>query len=242
MRLAFISDVHSNLQALEACLARIEQTGYDAIVCLGDTVGYGPDPNECTEIVREKATLCLAGNHDHAAVGFLDTSYFNEYARHAIQWTSSVLKTEHAEFLKGLEILTEKWDHLFCHSTPFQPEMWNYIFTTEEARLNFAFFEQYACFIGHSHQPFIVGLTHEGEIEVHSEPQAELRADWRYLINVGSVGQPRDGNPDSCIAFYDTERRHIRLERVPYDIPKVQERMVRIGLHPFLVERLAYGR
>src|SRR5262245_18479637 len=132
MRLAFISDIHSNLEALQTCLAVIDQAGYDAIVCLGDTVGYGPSPNECIELVRERSALCLAGNHDHAAIGFLDTSYFNEYARQAIVWTSSVLKPEHVEFLKGLEIVSEKWSTLFCHSTPFQPEMWNYIFTTEE--------------------------------------------------------------------------------------------------------------
>jgi diadenosine tetraphosphatase ApaH/serine/threonine PP2A family protein phosphatase len=242
MQLAFISDIHSNLEALQTCLAVIDQTGCDAIVCLGDTVGYGPSPNECTEIVRERSSLCLAGNHDHAAIGFLDTAYFNEYARQAIVWTSSVLKSENVEFLKGLEIATEKWSTLFCHSTPFQPEMWNYIFTTEEARLNFAFFEQFACFIGHSHQPFIVGLTPEGEIDVCPEPEAKLDPAFRYIINVGSVGQPRDGNPASCIAFYDIEARHIRLQRVPYDVGRVQERMVQAGLHPFLVERLAYGR
>ena len=242
MKLAFISDIHSNLEALESCLAVIDREGYDAIVCLGDTVGYGPSPNECVELVRSRAGLSLAGNHDHAAIGFLDTSYFNEYARQAIVWTSSVLTSENAEYLRSLEISTEKWNQLFCHSTPFQPEMWNYIFTTEDARLNFAFFEQSTCFIGHSHQPFIVGLTREGEIEVCPDPECKLDPQSRYIINVGSVGQPRDGNPDSCIAFYDTEARHIRLQRVPYAVEKVQERMVRVGLHPFLVERLAYGR
>jgi diadenosine tetraphosphatase ApaH/serine/threonine PP2A family protein phosphatase len=242
MRLAFISDVHSNLEALESALARIDEVGCDAIVCLGDTIGYGPNPNECLDLVRERASLCLAGNHDHAAIGFLDTSYFNEYAKQAILWTASVLKPDHVEYLKSLEIATDKWDQLFCHSTPFQPEMWNYIFTTEEARLNFAFFSQFVCFIGHSHQPFIVGLTTEGDIEVIPEPEAELDPAWRYIINVGSVGQPRDGNPDSCIAFYDTEKKSIRLERVAYPIEKVQEKMVHAGLHPFLVERLAYGR
>ncbi len=242
MRLAFVSDIHSNLEAFESCLAHLERMGYDSLVCLGDTVGYGPDPNECVDLVRKKVTLCLAGNHDHAVIGSLDTSYFNEYARQAASWTSSMLKSEHVDYLRDLDIITEKWELLFAHSTPFQPEMWNYIFTTEDARLNFAFFEQFICFIGHSHQPFIVAMTPEGEIKVYSEPEADLNPEWRYIVNVGSVGQPRDGNPDSCVGFYDTETRRVQLQRVPYDIEKVQEKMELAGLHRFLIDRLAYGR
>jgi len=242
VRIGIFSDIHGNLEALTASLERLDQEHVDAIVSLGDIVGYGADPNECIDLVRVRCQISLLGNHDAAALGHLDISYFNPYAKKSVMWTGTILTEDHRRYLEGLELLIVRDDMTFVHSTPHQPKDWNYIFTVYDARLNFKFFSTQICFIGHSHQPVFIVLSPLNEIFVHPSPKLDIQAGHRYIINVGSVGQPRDGNPDSSLVVFDTEKRIIEHLRVPYDIEKVQDKMLKAQIHPFLIERLAYGR
>ncbi|MFC1849214.1 metallophosphoesterase family protein [candidate division CSSED10-310 bacterium] len=242
MRIAIISDVHANLEALEACLDRLEKEKIDFFVSLGDIVGYGADPNRCTEIIKDKCKISLVGNHDYAALGHLDISYFNPYAKKSVLWTGTNLTEENREYLESLEMYTVEKEIRYIHSTPLRPEDWNYIFTVHDARVNFSHFSEKLCFIGHSHQPVFILMNSKEEIFVHNSQTLTVDEDYRYIINVGSVGQPRDGNPESSFVIYDVDAGSIELVRVPYNIALTQTKMNKAQIHPFLVERLAYGR
>jgi diadenosine tetraphosphatase ApaH/serine/threonine PP2A family protein phosphatase len=241
MRYAVISDIHSNLEALEAVLAGIEDIGIRDVIFIGDAVGYGPNPNECTEMLSERCKALVAGNHDWAVIGLSDASFFNEYARRAVEWTSEVIEEKNKEVLRSMPLVEEdkKRDAFFVHATPRRPEEWSYLLNLWDAELNFYSFEEKVCFIGHSHQPFIVEKVPSGEVVAHSE-SVRIKGDSRYIINAGSVGQPRDGDPRACFAVVDDDR--VKIVRIPYDIEKVQEKM-RQELLPYpLIERLAAGR
>ena len=244
MRFAFISDIHANLEALEAVLADIKQQAVDEIVCLGDIVGYGANPNECAELVREKCSTVLLGNHDAAAVNLLATHHFNSHAKIAIEWTANTLKNDVRTFLLSLP-LTATLDTLtLVHSTPYEPNMWYYITSLEEAAFNFQYFDSTACLVGHTHIPIIIVMDKQKEVYVHQTLHINLRemADSRLLINVGSVGQPRDRNPDSCYAILDAASGDFSFRRVPYSIEKAQAKMKKIKMPEFLVNRLQEGR
>jgi len=240
-RIGIFSDIHANLQALRATLETLEQVEkVDRLYCCGDIVGYGGNPNECVEIIRSLKCPTVAGNHDHAALGLTDTSYFNEVARRAISWTGEVLTPENAEFLRSLPMKIETDEFLIVHASPKDPEEWNYILTLGDARVNFEFFDQQICFIGHSHQPFIIEMA-EGNLTCQAQPFVSIVEGHRYLINVGSVGQPRDGNPDASYAVYDREAKRIEIKRVRYDLAAAQEAILGSGLPVQLADRLNHG-
>lgn len=238
---AIISDVHANLEALKAVLEKIEFDNIDRILFLGDSVGYGPDPNECADILKKKALVMVAGNHDQAATGQIDTAYFNPYAKTAIEWTTRVLTDniiKHIQSLPVTERLPE--DNIFLvHATPKEPEKWHYLLYKQNASENFKHFEESICFLGHSHIPFIVELSHGGELSVHYT-QVAIREGNRYIVNAGSVGQPRDGNPDATYVLF--KNKMIKIKRVSYDILLTQKKMRKAGLPSYLVERLLKGR
>ncbi|MBN1504082.1 MAG: metallophosphoesterase family protein [Candidatus Eisenbacteria bacterium] len=240
MRFAIISDIHANLEALQAVLKKIESLGADKLVCLGDTVGYGANPNECTELVREKAQVVLCGNHDHAAVGGTSIEFFNSYARAAILWTMGVLKPDCKEFLKGLP-LTGSIDGAFLvHATPSEPAQWNYVFEPHEAAGEFDAFQEQVCFIGHSH--FALFFTKEGATcKVTLPGDFSLAKDARYLVNVGSVGQPRDGFNTACFVTYDMPEGVVQFHRVEYDLSLAYQKIIKARLPRFLAERLLIG-
>lgn len=242
MRIAIISDIHANLEALEASLEKLSEENIDLFVSLGDIVGYGVDPNKCAEIVREKFQVSLLGNHDFAALGRLDISYFNPYAKNSVKWTEEKLTEVNKEYLENLKMFHKEDNLYYVHSTPCKPEDWNYIFTIHDARVNFECFEEKVCFIGHSHQPVFIMKNQKNEIFVKNESELQIEDEFRYIINVGSIGQPRDGNPKSSFAVYDTDERLIILHRITYDIEKTQKKMVEAKIHPFLVDRIANGR
>jgi len=158
MRFAVISDVHGNLEALEAVLKKLNEESFDALLFLGDSVGYGPDPNECIEVLRKKAQVLLAGNHDRAVIGLADIAFFNPHARSAIEWTQGVLKDENRKLLESLPVAKRmKDDNLYLvHSTPKEPEEWHYLINAWDAYKNFHFFSEKICLIGHSHVPAIL--------------------------------------------------------------------------------------
>ena len=239
-RVGIFSDIHGNLQAMRQVLGELEKQQVDFIICCGDVVGYGANPNECCELLREKNIPTIAGNHDHAALSLIDITYFNEVAKRAITWTRTQLSPENEKFLRDLPMSIEAADMLFVHSSPRSPESWSYIITMGDARQAFQHFGQRVCFIGHSHTPFIVE-NHDGNLACPENPSITLKDSCRYLVNVGSVGQPRDRNPDACYAIYDRDAKKIEICRSEYDLDGAQKEIRQQGLPAELAERLAYG-
>ncbi len=248
MEYAVISDVHGNLEALDAVLADISAGGAGGrgakmkILFLGDAVGYGPDPNACVDAIRRHAFQGVAGNHDWAVLGLTDETYFNPNARAAISWTDGVLTPGSRAALEALPLvkqLTE--DGIFLvHGSPYEPEQWHYLLYFSDAQVNFEHFKQKICLIGHSHLPFVMERVPTGEITA-SKGQKGVKLDksCRYIINAGSVGQPRDGDPRACYLLLSDEEA--LFVRVPYDIRTTQEKMSVAGLPLPLIERLARG-
>jgi diadenosine tetraphosphatase ApaH/serine/threonine PP2A family protein phosphatase len=245
MRLGIVSDIHGNLDALETVIEAAGPT--DGWICLGDTVGYGPQPNECVERIRELCQITLIGNHDLAAIGRLDISWFNPFARAAALWTRDVLSSESRTFLEGLPetSLHPEWNATFAHGSLTDPPR-DYITTVYEARANFRLLETQTLFIGHSHlseaystQQDRSGIDQEDFASGHS---LSMKDGFRYIINCGSVGQPRDGDPRAAFGVFDTEARVVTVGRTPYDIERVQAKMMDAELPRMLADRLALGR
>jgi diadenosine tetraphosphatase ApaH/serine/threonine PP2A family protein phosphatase len=242
MKIAFISDVHSNLEALTSVRKSLQNVGIDKVLFLGDIVGYGANPNECIEIIKDLSDDILAGNHDWAAVGKSSAEYFNLVAKEAIEWTQDKLTEQNKAFLSSLALKGEWEELIFVHATPSHPEEWNYIFNIFDATDNFETFSQPLCFVAHSHQPVIFVQTKTGSISSKRSTYMTLQKDFRYIINSGSVGQPRDGNPLSSYGIYDTEKKEYRLIRVQYDVTRAQKKILDAGLPSFLASRLGMGR
>ncbi len=241
MRYALLSDVHGNIEALEAVLEDIDRQGITDIVFLGDAVGYGPNPNECIELLVKRSKILLAGNHDWGAIGLTDITYFNVYARHALQWTAGIISEENKKTLTSLPVKKElkEEDMLLVHSTPKEPEEWHYLLTLWDAEINFYYFNNAVCSLGHSHSPFIIEKVPSGEL-VTFKDWSKIREGSRYIINAGSVGQPRDGDPRACYVIMDEGGIHIM--RVAYNIGGVQGKMRKEHLPDMLIERLSMGR
>lgn len=241
MRYAIISDIHGNLEAFESVLKTIKREGYDLLLCLGDLVGYGPNPNECCQLMRETGGIVVAGNHDWAAVGRTGIEYFNTFARLAIRWTSKVLNEENRVYLKGLPLIWTEGDLLLVHSSPSEPSLWNYVLSPHEAWQEFRTFSERVCLIGHSHQPTV--FFQKGEYcQQRQFDDLNLVPNLRYILNVGSVGQPRDGDPRAAACIYDSKRNLVDLKRFAYDVRKTQEKMVKVKLPVYLADRLGLGR
>ncbi len=248
MRIAVISDIHGNLDALEAVLEDIRGRGCDRTVCLGDVVGYGADPEECVRLVRaeiwrdSQGEAVVRGNHDDAAAGG-DDRYFNPDARLAVRWTREHLSPESIAWLANLPYEIEYEHCLLVHSSPFQPKEWNYVTTLTEAWNAFQCFTRPVAFIGHSHVPFTVSLGEsESRLQVEPDICVSMRARWRYLTNVGSVGQPRDGDPRACYVAFDPDEGVIERVRVEYPMERAAEKIRQAGLPDFLADRLLKGR
>lgn len=241
MRFAILSDVHANLEALEAVLQDVDIRRIKDVFFLGDAVGYGPDPNECVDLLMKRCKIILAGNHDWGVLGRTDMTYFNEYARTAIEWTKGALAKKNLKNLQSFLIQKEikREDMLLVHSTPKEPGEWHYLLTLWDAEMNFQYFNNKYCFLGHSHYPFVIERLPSGELVTYKEKASKGQAE-RYIMNVGSVGQPRDGDPRAGYAIVDDEK--MEIVRVPYDVEAVQKKMRKAGLPSLLIERLAAGR
>jgi diadenosine tetraphosphatase ApaH/serine/threonine PP2A family protein phosphatase len=247
MRCLVISDIHANLAAFEAVLndAKARALNYDIVWCLGDVVGYGPDPNECVELLRTLPHICLAGNHDWAVLGKLDIETFNDNAVTAIQWTRGALRPENARYLQARPERIEQGDYLLVHASPRRP-IWEYILDNTIADENFAVFSQPYCLVGHTHVPvtFVKDSRNQQVRMSHLEHNlpVSLRRNNRYIVNVGSVGQPRDGDPRAAYALLDTSSSTWTLYRVEYNVAQIQQRMRTAGLPEKLITRIEYGR
>lgn len=242
MRVLIISDIHANLTAFQAVLKDAEGD-WEYVWCLGDVVGYGPDPNESVELLRSMPHLCLAGNHDWAALGRLDIRTFNPDARKAVNWTRDTLTPENLDYLDALPTTFVIGDYTLAHGSPREP-VWEYILEPIIAALNFAHFETPFCLVGHTHQPITYELMNDGgdtEAVMPVYRQERLLNGKRQIINPGSVGQPRDANPDAAYAILDVEANIFEHRRIAYDIPAVQARMRKVDMPERLVTRLEHG-
>jgi diadenosine tetraphosphatase ApaH/serine/threonine PP2A family protein phosphatase len=242
MKYALLSDIHSNLEAFQAVVKDLECEKVDYVCFLGDIVGYGADPNQCIDLLQGLTAQVVAGNHDWAAVGLTDTTYFNPAAKSAIDWTSEQISNSHRKFLKNLPLTNMLPPIQLVHATPCKPETWDYIFSPREALDGFNSCEQQICFIGHSHSPVSFVENREGEVSLLPDSSFQLRDEYRYIINVGSVGQPRDGDPRAAYGIYNTEDSSFTLKRVVYPFEETQEKIMEAGLPPFLASRLSEGR
>jgi diadenosine tetraphosphatase ApaH/serine/threonine PP2A family protein phosphatase len=236
-----ISDIHGNLQALRAAVAVLREEEVDSILCLGDLVGYGANPNEVITEAREVMDVCVAGNHDFGAVGKTDLSIFNSTAHTACLWTGKVLTADFREYLEELPLTHIADLFTLVHASPERPSLWNYVITYGEVLENMRAFTTPVCFIGHSHVPFLAEQSEDGALTAHKSPFCEIRPAARYLINPGSVGQPRDGSPEAAFATLDTTSMRVEIRRVPYDVKGAQAEIMAAGLPPSLAERLALG-
>ena len=242
MKYGIIADIHGNLEALQSVLTALKDRGVDEYICVGDIVGYGADPKACIRDVREICQSTVAGNHEHAVVGLLDTNYFNANADEAINWTMKQLDEEEQTFLKGLELTAKLEDFFVVHATPFSPEKWSYITSTFDAYANFKSFEEKICFVGHSHIPIVYSIEIDSPRCHYSfDAKIPIVSERRYIINVGSVGQPRDGNPLASFAVYDTSVSKVEIVRVKYDVATAQKKIIDAGLPEKLASRLKAG-
>ena len=241
MRYAVFGDIHSNIEALDAVLEELSRHPVDALLCTGDLVGYGASPKECVARVRELAPhVLVAGNHDWAAAGRLGLEYFNQFARDAILWTRKALPRADLEYLGAHEVLRVAGNVTVSHGTIHDPELFDYLQTPYDAHLSFAHLTTPYAFVGHSHIPvtfrsgpavtYVVGE----EIELEDTAQA--------LVNVGSVGQPRDEDPRASFGIFDDVQRTVHIHRVEYDVEAAIARIEAAGLPSFLGERLRIGR
>lgn len=240
MRIAVLSDIHGNLPALEAVLATLAP--FDGIWQLGDVVGYGPEPDAVVARLRELGAMGVRGNHDAAAIGALSTSPFNSEARAAVLWTASVISAETRAWLTDLPETAIDGDYTLAHGSPRDPT-WEYVLTTPTARANFAALTTRHALIGHTHLP-LVFREDDGLVETiaPSDGSTLVLDGRRTLLNPGSVGQPRDGDPRACGAVLDLEAGTMSWRRVEYDISTVQDRMREVGLPKRLIDRLDHGQ
>jgi diadenosine tetraphosphatase ApaH/serine/threonine PP2A family protein phosphatase len=242
MKYGIFSDIHSNLSALEAVMASMDNMGVERRVCLGDLVGYCADVNSCVDLVRKKSDICILGNHDSVAIRRESSLHFNQYARFAIDWTQQNLSKESLDYMGKLPYIVEENDLCFVHASPKSPADWSYVSSLDDADDAFEYFSTKVCFVGHTHSPVIVVQDIKGLPFVIEEDSHCCRPGERMLVNVGSVGQPRDRNPESCWCLLDSETFCVEFVRVPYDISRTQDTMRKLGLPVFLIQRIAEGR
>lgn len=240
MRYLILADVHSNREAFAAVLEAARAEGeISAIWCLGDMVGYGPDPHACLELLRQYPNICVAGNHDLAALGKIDTSEFNAAAAAAARWTAQRLAPEDKQFLETLPLKQEQGDFTLVHGSPREP-IWEYLLSPAEAQASLPYFNTPYCLIGHSHVPLVFEFRDNRCYQTLLPPTLPLGQN-RLILNPGGVGQPRDQDPRASFAIYDADTNNFQHYRVDYDIAATQEKMLRFSLPPSLASRLSYG-
>ena len=233
MKFALISDIHANLQALESALAAIDAEGADAIYCMGDVVGYGADPGPCIDLIRDRCDGVVMGNHDLAVADGTNIGWLPPDGQIAAEYQRGVLSDDQRIWLKSLPY-TLSTDAISCvHASPMEPDKWIRIESFFLAQAQFDYFDSNVCFVGHTHLPAILA-DRLGVLRV--------RPGHRYLINVGSVGQPRDGDSRASVGFFDSDAFAYRLERIPYNVDQACERILTAKLPSSLARRLQKGQ
>ncbi len=237
---ALVSDIHGNLEALEAVLADLARHKPASIVCLGDFVGYGASPNECIERLRPMIEHAVVGNHDLAAVGLLRLTYFNSNAAAAATWTENTLTPANRAYLAALPFSVRWRDALLVHSSPAEPENWHYVLSPVEANAEMDAYQEAVCFIGHSHYPGVFD-RHEERVRYTRAAEIQMEKGHRYLVNVASVGQPRDGDPRAAYLLIDVDAKRAFFRRVEYPVERTQAEIRERGLPEVLAARLESG-
>jgi diadenosine tetraphosphatase ApaH/serine/threonine PP2A family protein phosphatase len=242
MRYGIFSDTHANIEALEAVLGAYESERIDRYVCLGDTVGYGASPNECCDKIRALAAFTILGNHDAAVAGRMDYSYYYDAARNALDMHANQLTEANMRWLKELPYEVREQELSFCHGSPVNLEEFEYIFSTEQAARCLDIWDRLGIvtFIGHSHLCKAFALTKAEVFEVVAT-KFEIRPDHRYIVSVGSVGQPRDYDPRASYTIYDTSERTFEFRRVSYDIDAAAQKILGSQLERNFANRLFLG-
>jgi predicted phosphodiesterase len=244
MRYGILSDTHANIEALEAVIAAFKSEGIDAYICLGDTVGYGASPNEACDLMRATVKHAVLGNHDAAVAGRMDYSYYYHAARHALDKHAQILHPDNMAWLKSLPYEYRENDVLFCHGSPIHLEEFDYIFARDQAAQCLEIWDRLPqlTLIGHSHlcKAFAINPAFPGSQEVVTQT-FQLRDDWKYIISVGSVGQPRDFDPRASYTIFDTDNKTFTYKRVEYDTKAAAAKILAFDLEPNFGTRLFLG-
>jgi diadenosine tetraphosphatase ApaH/serine/threonine PP2A family protein phosphatase len=241
MKFAILSDIHSNLEALQVVLAHAQEQKCTRYVCLGDVVGYGPNPTECVKIIRDLNCPTVMGNHDEYCATDLDLRGFNPMASDAIKWTRDQLSADDKAWLRGLKYVQAVESFTIVHATLDLPERWQYVFDRLAAATSFNYQRTTVCFNGHTHVP-IAFVRGEKGIQGGLYGKIKIEIGRKYFVNCGSIGQPRDRNPKAAYVTFDLISNFIELHRLDYDIGATQAKIHGAGLPPSLAERLAVGR
>ncbi|QDU70113.1 metallophosphoesterase family protein [Engelhardtia mirabilis] len=243
MKYGVLGDVHSNLSALEEALAEMDRRGVDVVVSVGDVVGYGAAPSETIQLLRDRNVWVVKGNHDAACVGDEDDRYFNRYAREAVRWTRSTLGGDELDWLRALPMTLELEHCHVAHGTLDSPEAYEYTLGVQNARPSIDHMSKQVCFVGHSHIPVTILLPSESptRVALAPDPFLDLTEAHRAIVNVGSVGQPRDEDPRLAMGIYDVDAATIEIVRREYDIEREAARIRAAGLPNVLADRLWLG-
>ncbi len=242
MRYGIFSDVHSNVEALDAVIRAYKKEDIDKYLCVGDVVGYAANPKECIERVKALVMITVAGNHDWASVDLFSVDYFNDYAREAIFWNKRNLDDNSRLFLESLELVYKNEDFILVHGTLDNPQDFSYMTDSYIASQTFRLMETNICFVGHLH---VAGIFIEDKARrtyYREEGRIDIKDENKYIVNVGSVGQPRDSNPKAAYCIYDTDKKEILIKRVAYDVETTRKKIIDVGLPKFLGDRLLVGR
>jgi len=245
MRVAVVSDIHGNLPALEVVMRHIESLGVDSLLCCGDLVGYGADPGACIDTIRAKAARCIRGNHEIALLDPRQADMFNEYAREAIYWTMGALNRIQMDYIKALGDNARWEDFIIAHGSFIDPD--EYVFSEHQAALSLGVMPCRLGCIGHTHYPEAYSLDSDGDVGsnpdgIYGEGRFELKLGCKYLVNAGSVGQPRDGDNRASLLLFDLTGGWAEIIRLEYDINRAAEAIKDAGLPPILGTRLYQGR
>jgi len=241
MRYAIFSDIHANLEALEAVLEDMEAEGLKSLVCLGDVVGYNADPAACLERVRELGCPVVQGNHDFYCSNYSDLSAMNEVAREALEWTRAQLSTDQKRWLADLPMTHDMEEFMVVHASLDRPKEWTYVLNKASAEASMAWQKHQVCFCGHTHVPLVFELAPTG-MRMGRYEKFNVQAGKSYLVNCGSVGQPRDEVQDAAYAIYDPRLGQVTLKRVKYDIGQAAKKIREAGLPERLARRLVLGK
>ncbi|MDQ3623142.1 MAG: metallophosphatase family protein [Verrucomicrobiota bacterium] len=240
MRFAIFGDIHANLEALQAVLADAEAQGATNYVCVGDIVGYNANPHECVDVVRRLECPVVKGNHDEQASLTDDLSGFNPLAQEAIDWTRKQLTESDKKWLRELKLVRQVRDFTVVHATLDTPHKWGYVFNQLDAAASFNYQHTQLCFYGHTHAPRV--YMRNGSVRSQPLDLLQVEQGKKYFINVGSVGQPRDGDWHAAYCLYNPETQVVELRRIEYDIYTAQDKIVDAGLPQRLADRLALGK
>ena len=240
MKYAVIADIHANLEALRVVLEDAKKQNCTHYVCLGDVVGYNANPKECLDIIRDTGMPSVKGNHDEYCSSETNLDGFNPHAAEAIQWTRSQLTGDDRQWLKELKYIRLVASFSIVHATLDGPQRWGYVFDKLAAAASFTYQNTAVCFFGHTHVP--VAFIRDSVVRGGTYSKFKIEPGRKYFVNVGSVGQPRDGNPKAAYAIYDMDEGSVELRRLDYDISAAQAKIMAAGLPPRLAERLALGK